>query len=652
MLLPFSIRAQSGDSALQWSHPGVWALLTLARSLGIPVFVLASTAPLLQKWFAQCSHSASRDPYFLYAASNMGSFGALFAYPLLIEPELRLNQQLRFWSGGFWILAACIGACAVTLFLNRASEAAPEKRSTQSTSENPISRLRILKWIGLSFVPSSLMLGLTNYITTDVASIPLLWVLPLALYLFTFIIAFGRHSARAEFVSGRAIPILGVAVVFPIIVQATEPVVILVLLHLAFFFFAALRCHLELANDRPPAEHLTAFYLYLSLGGVLGGIFNALLAPVLFSAIVEYPLMILIATVVGFPKQADHKPKYSLPPVYGGLLIVTLFAGASALVSLAGARSVSAGNILAGIFLLLCFFIVRRPVRYTLALATLLVFTSIFRQSQTRVIERDRNFFGVLRVTNDADKPLRRLFHGTTIHGVQFTIPERRCEPLSYYHSEGPVAEIAKLFQQTDLPRKVGLIGLGAGAMVCYGQTNESWTLYEIDPAVVRIARDTNYFTYLGGCARAPWTVELGDARLRLQGAEDGRLGVLYLDAFSSDVIPMHLLTNEALQLYRRKLAPNGILAFHLSSRHFELEPLVANLGKHSDLQCFASVRGELSAKAVAEGGLDSNWVILVTDALVPTVLANATWRRVIPNSQAPFWTDDFSSLLGVLKFD
>jgi hypothetical protein len=188
--------------------------------------------------------------------------------------------------------------------------------------------------------------------------------------------------------------------------------------------------------------------------------------------------------------------------------------------------------------------------------------------------------------------------------------------------------------------------------MVCYSRTNENWTLYEIDPAVVRIARNTNNFTYLSGCARSALTVELGDARLRLQRAEDGAFGILYLDAFSSDVIPMHLLTSEALQLYRRKLAPDGILAFHLSSRHFELEPLVANLGKASNLRCFASVRGELSQKAIADGGLDANWVILVTNALVPKVLANATWKHVVPDVHAPFWTDDFSNLLGVLKFE
>ncbi len=652
LLLPFSIQARGGDSEQQWNHPAIWALITLTRSLGVPVFVLASTAPLLQKWFAQFSHSASKDPYFLYAASNMGSFGALFAYPLLLEPTLRLNQQLRFWAAGFWILGGCIAICAIVLFVRRAPECDPVKDAVRPEAERSIPHLRVLKWIGLSFVPSSLMLGVTNYITTDVASIPLLWVLPLALYLFTFIIAFSKHSKRAELVSSRAIPILGIAVVFPILVQATEPVVVLVLLHLAFFFFAALQCHLKLANSRPPAEQLTAFYLYLSVGGVLGGIFNALLAPVLFSSILEYPLMILVATLIGYPERAEPKQKLVIRPVYGGLLIVTLLAGASALVSLAAARSVGAGNLLAGVFLLLCFFLIRRPIRYTLALATLLVFTSLFRQSQSRVMERDRNFFGVLRVTNDADKPLRRLFHGTTIHGVQFTIPERHCEPLSYYHLEGPVAEIARLFQQTDLPRKVGLIGLGAGAMACYSQTNENWTLYEIDPAVVRIAQDTNYFTYLSECAKAPLAVELGDARLRLQRAEDGTFGLLYLDAFSSDVIPMHLLTSEALQLYRRKVAPNGILAFHLSSRHFELEPLVANLGKASNLHCFASVRGELSPKAIAEGGLDANWVILVTDALIPRVLANATWKRVIPDANAPFWTDDFSSLLRVLKFD
>jgi spermidine synthase len=258
----------------------------------------------------------------------------------------------------------------------------------------------------------------------------------------------------------------------------------------------------------------------------------------------------------------------------------------------------------------------------------------------------------VLRVTNDDDKPLRRLFHGTTIHGIQFTIPERRCEPLSYYHAQGPVSEIAKLFRATPLPRAVGLVGLGAGAMITYSRPDEKWMLYEIDPAVIRIASDTNYFTYLSDCARAPYSVQLGDARLRLRQAGDRQFGILYLDAFSSDVIPMHLLTREAFQLYSRKLAPNGILALHLSSRHFELEPLVANLGATLNLLCFTSTEGDLSPAALAEGGLESDWVILVSEATVPKVAAANTWRRVLPDKNAPLWTDDFSSLIGVLKLD
>lgn len=644
-LLPFALRA-SLDAQLQVSHPALWALLILGRAIGIPVFVLAATAPLVQKWFASTRHRAAGDPYFLYAASNIGSFGALFAYPLLIEPFLRLKTQTGVWTIGFWGFAICLGLCAILRARNGAV-AAPQEASARKGETFTLKT--IFRWIALSFVPSSLMLGVTTYITTDVASIPLLWVAPLALYLLTFVIAFGSPSSKLQMVSGRAVPILALAVVFPIVVQATEPVLILVLLHLIFFFVAALRCHLKLAASRPAATHLTAFYLYLSVGGVLGGIFNALVAPVIFSSVMEYPLMIVVATLIGFPMV--ERVRRSGEKVRNALLVIGMLIGA-ALVARIAPRSIAISNAVAGVCLISAFLGLRTAAPYSLAIAALLAGTAFFRQAQSHVIARDRNFFGVLRVSNDAEKPLRRLFHGTTVHGIQFTIPERQCEPLSYYHSEGPVAEIARLFESVKLPRKVALVGLGAGAMITYGTADQHWTLYEIDPAVVRIAGDTNLFTYLGRCAKANFQFEMGDARLRLASAPDAGYGLIFLDAFSSDVIPMHLLTIEALRLYRQKLAPEGILAFHLSSRHFELEPLVARLGEELHLKCFASTKGELSPKAIAEGGLESNWVILVPDALVPQVLAQATWQRAAGGPKAPLWTDDFSSLLGVLKLN
>lgn len=645
--LPFGI-SSGQDSALQSSSPALWLLVVLTKCIGLPIFVLAATAPLLQKWFAATKHSSAKDPYFLYAASNLGSFGALFAYPLLIEPMLRLQGQVRYWSAGYWIFIAFIAGCAAIYKLNSAAE--PSEKIT-SEAAPPVTRGTIWKWLGLSFVPSSLMLGVTNYITTDVASVPLLWVLPLALYLFTFVIAFGKHSKRAEEGSSRIVPIMAIAVVFTMLVQATEPVVVLVLIHILFFLFGALQCHLKLAGSRPPAAQLTQFYLWMSLGGVLGGIFNALIAPMIFSSILEYPLMIVIATLIGFPARSNPKSRFSLPPIYGGAAVILAFGIAAAMIAMASHRSVALGNILCGITLLACYLLMRRPVRYALAIGTLLLFTTLFRQTYSRVIERDRNFFGVLRVVDDAGQPLRRLFHGTTVHGIQSRTPERRCEPSSYYHPLGPVSEIAELFEKSQLPPEVALVGLGAGAMLTYAKPGQTWTVYEIDPDVIRVAQDPNFFTYLQDCNRAALKIELGDARLKLQSAGNGAYGLIYIDAFSSDVIPMHLLSLEAVKLYREKLVPNGLLAFHLSSRHFELEPLVANLAQALGLQCFTSTLGDLNPRAIAEGGFESTWCILVPEAQTPGILAQGTWTRVASSPQAPLWTDDFSSLLGVLRF-
>jgi hypothetical protein len=647
LALPFAVSAGQ-DSALQQKSPALWVLFVLTKTIGLPIFVLASTAPLLQRWFANTQHSSAKDPYFLYAASNLGSFGALFAYPLVIEPYLHLTQQIRSWSFSFWVLAGCILGCA---FLARSRPGPADSAPLRTGSAEGIPRKTILKWIGLSFVPSSLMLGVTNYITTDVASVPLLWVLPLALYLFTFVIAFSQHSKKAEVASSRAVPILALAVVFTMLAQATEPVVVLVLMHLFFFLFAALQCHLKLAHSRPSAEHLTAFYLWLSVGGVLGGIFNALLAPILFRSILEYPLMIVIATVIGFPERGPAKSRLAPPPVYGGALVILACAVASTLIVMASSRSILLANVLTGCVLIGCYLFVLRPIRYALAISTLLVCTALFRQTQSRVIERDRNFFGVLRVVDDADKPLRRLYHGTTVHGIQFQTPERKCDPSSYYHRLGPVSEITALFEKSPLPRQVGLIGLGAGAMLTYAQPDQTWTIFEIDPAVIRVAEDRRFFTYLSDCSRAAVKMQLGDARLRLQEIPGQTFGLLYVDAFSSDVIPMHLLSVEAVRLYREKLVPEGILAFHLSSRHFELVPLVANLGNALGLTCYLSTLGDLSEAALAEGGFESTWCILIPDGQVQSALAPANWFRVGPNPAGPMWTDDFSSLLGVLRF-
>jgi len=642
--LPF--RLESGmDSTLP---PAWWVLLNLLQTIGLPVFALAATAPLLQTWFAGSNDPSAKDPYFLYAASNLGSFGALFGYPLLIEPQLRLQAQTQFWAFGYWGLAALMVGCAVLAGRHRRAEAPSEAPEGRRAAEPP-TRGQVWSWIGLSFIPSSLMLGVTNYITTDVASVPLLWVIPLGAYLFTFVIAFGNYPAWLDGVSSRAIPILALAVVFPLIVQATEPVWVLLLLHLLFFLFATLKIHLKLSQSRPPAEHLTRFYLYLSVGGVLGGVFNALLAPVLFNSVVEYPLMILVATLVAFPSRGTPGRTARLAPITGGALVILTMMAAAAAISRASATNVGIGNLIAGLVLLGSYLLLRTPVRYTLAIATLLVGVGLFRQWRSPVLERERNFFGVLRVVSDGPT-LRRLYHGTTIHGVQSTRPERQCEPLSYYHREGPVGEIAKLHQQAQTGPEVGLIGLGAGAIIAYSQPGERWTLFEIDPAVATIAQDRRYFTYLGECARAPFRIEIGDARLKLDAIPDDTFGLLYVDAFSSDVIPMHLLTLEATRLYRRKLSANGFLAFHISSRNFDLEPLVANLGRSVALRCFASMRSELSNEALGEGGLEANWIVLVPEGLAPVLLEDKAWREIRPGPDAPLWTDDFSSLLGVLK--
>ena len=642
--LPFGLSDPEGVTETR--APALWVLLALTKAVGLPVFILASTAPLLQRWFATSSHKAASDPYFLYAASNLGSFGALLAYPLLIEPTLRLKTQGTSWAFIFWGFTAFIAVCAA---LARLNPGASTEEKAPETSNIPIPRATVWKWIGLSFIPSSLMLGVTNYITTDVASLPLLWVIPLGLYLFTFVIAFGKRSEKLEKASSRAVPILALAAVFPMLVRATEPVWVFVLLHLLFFFFAALQCHLRLAAIRPPARNLTAFYLYLALGGVLGGIFNALVAPMIFSSVAEYPLMIVVATFAGFPRMISTAPvKAGFAALPGTALVIVTMAIGAAGMAFASRWGVGAVNAVAGLFLVGAYLFFRTPSRYALALGVIFLLAAQFQLAQQKVLAQERNFFGVLRVTDHPAKPFRQLYHGTTIHGMQNI--EQRCQALSYYHPAGPVQEIDALFRKQQLPLEIGLVGLGAGAILAYAQPPDNWTLYEIDPAVVRIAQDTNYFTFLSHCTGQNASFQLGDARLKLQEAPEGHFGLLYIDAFSSDVIPMHLLTVEAFRLYLSRLAPEGILALHVSSRHFSLEPLVANLAKEVGRDCYRSRKGVLNPTAIEEGGIESVWVIVVPNCYREQLATDRAWTLLAPNQDAPLWSDDFSSLAGVLR--
>lgn len=649
-------------------YPIVGVITLLAIAVGIPFFVLSTTSPLLQKWFTATGHPSAKDPYFLYAASNAGSLLGLVGYPLLIEPRLTLADQQEVWAVGVGAYLALVVACAATVFRSPVRSAEPGSEIRTPKSELRIPAKRVLRWVGLSALPSSLLLGVTTQVSSDVAPIPLLWVIPLALYLISFIVVFARWPDSAHQSVGRLTPVLLLLVVVALVANAAEPVWLVGSLHLAAFFCVCLVCHGELAKDRPPPEHLTRFYFWMSLGGVLGGLANALVAPVVFHRIgmVEYPLALAVAALVR-PRALDgsRRPARWAADV---AIALGLFVAAVGLVryvpqAVALPSGPEAGAWLAravlmfGLPALFALLLVRRRVGFALALVGILV-AGFFNPGQLgETLHMERNFFGVVRVTTSPDGKFIRLAHGSTLLGQQKVIDPGHPLPLTFYHPTGPVGRLFRSLP-SDRVHKVGVIGLGTGAVAAYARPGEQWVFYEIDPAVERIARNPRYFNYLTTCRAASCVVKLGDARRQLTLCEDNEFDVIVLDAFNGDSVPVHLLTREAMRLYVEKLAPGGVLAVRVPDGHLDLPHLVARLAVDHDpplyMRCCHDVPTEMER---GDGKLESRWMVIARreDDLLPLMAADLKssgeeqWHPIYPG-HGPIWRDDFANLLLVWR--
>jgi hypothetical protein len=640
LVLPFAI-ARSAAPPTSGSPIG-WLLLVLLGSVGLPFFVLSSTATVLQKWFSQTNHRAARDPYFLYVASNVGSLLALLAYPLIVEPRLTLQEQGRLWTAGYAVYVVLSVACAATMWRSRT---AASEQVREETSPAPSWGVRA-RWIAWSFVPSSLMLGVTSYLSTDIAAVPLLWIVPLALYLVTFIVAFGRGSIPAANVARRALPLLMMPMILLFVGRFGIPLSLAIALHLLTFVAAGLVCHGALSATRPKADHLTEFYLWIAFGGMLGGMFNSLLAPVVFTGIAEYPIALLAACLLA-PQVRRRASVLDRPAVAVGLPIGIGIAAALIVIWSNNAEP-SAKLFVAALAIptLLTFRLSRRPAPFTAALALMLIGGQFSNAGFGAVEYADRTFFGVYRVRVDHKEGYRFLLHGTTLHGVQRLDPARRREPVAYYHRTGPVGQALQ-----DLPaasrESVGVIGLGTGGLATYARPGQSWVFYEIDPAVERIARNASLFTYLQDCG-PECRVVLGDARLSVAREPERAYDVLIVDAFSSDAIPMHLMTTEAFALYLSRLRPGGVIVFHISNRHLVLAPVLTRLAAAHGL--VALRRNDQLAK-ITNGKIPSEWMVMARarEDLGP-LATDARWQTPAVPAGTPLWTDDFSNILSVLR--
>lgn len=639
------------------SNPVPWLLLVLMVSVGLPFAVVSTTSPLLQRWFSTSRHRWATDPYFLYAASNAGSMIGLLSYPFVLEPWLRLRQQSQLWTGSYVGLVVLVVACGAAVW-KEVYKSAPQQsaalleENSCAGANNHLTWGRRARWIALAFAPSSLMLGVTTYLTTDIAAVPLLWVVPLAVYLLTFILVFARRPVLQHKWMVRALPLAVLPLVVMMGARMVKPALLLAVWHVLTLFVAGMVCHGQLAKDRPAPLHLTEFYFWMSVGGVLGGAFNALVAPLVFTMVQEYPLALAVACLLlPATDSTPHDRRQWLLDIALPLSVGVLAVYQLSLLLWLGVSSLTALKALhLGVPIVLCFLMRKRPVRFGLAVGLVALANLSLPGERDRILRAERSFFGVHKVRTDAAKRFHYLSHGSTLHGLQATDPARQREPLSYYTRNGPSGQLMTALNRARTPRTVAVTGLGVGGLAAHAVAGQHWTFFEIDPAVARIASDETLFSYLKASA-APVSVILGDARLSL-GATTNQYDLLVLDAYSSDSLPVHLITREALQVYLERLAPHGLLLFNITNRHLDLQPVVAGLAVDAGLVCLVQDDHSTTTQEMAQGKRDSTWAVMARRAEDCGVLsADPRWQHPAPRADVGVWTDDYSSIFRVFHW-
>lgn len=653
-LLALSLTTLPLGVARQWlppaeANPIPWLLMLLSVSLGPTFFMLSTNAPLLQAWFARTGHPARHDPYFLYAGSNLGSMAALLGFPVLLEPLLTLGEQAWSWSLGYTLLALLLAACAWACWPARPQDGHPAPWAAAAPAPAaPLAWRQRLRWLLLALAPSSLLMAVTTHLSTDVAAMPLLWVVPLALYLLSFILVFARRPPIPQAAMVKALPLLLLPLVMLLASAELPAWYVAVPLELLVLFVACMVCHGQLAAGRPPASRLTEFYFWISLGGALGGLFNAVAAPLLFSGVAEYPIALVLAGMMLPAARGQTDGRWAawldwlLPALLLGLLLAARWSLGLAPDPLLRFYGVLG---LTGLAVVWCLGCQARPLRFGLGLGAILL--TGFLGGQGEVLMAQRSFFSVLKVQHDPTRNMHVLSHGNIVHNFQAWDPARRRQPLAYYHPAGPAGQVMAALRQAG-GQRVGVIGLGSGALSAYAQAGDQWTYFEIDPLVRDIARNPALFTFLAD-ATAPARVVLGDARLTLAQAGHGPFDLLILDAFNSDAIPVHLITLEALGLYLERLAPGGLLALHVTNKYLNLEGMVGRLAQETGLA--GLIRRDQTLEHQS-GRNPSVWVAL---ARQPADLAHLSrqpdWRPLRPDAQARPWSDDYSNVLRYLKW-
>ena len=662
LTLPLSIGDVSGTPPTSAAAP-FWLLGLFTVSIGLPFFALAANNALMQAWFARTRHRDAQDPYFLYAASNIGSFLALLSYPVLFEPVFTLQAQSRLWSIGFLVLIALIGYCGVLMLRNQRRAVAHAK----TVAADKPSWAVVGRWILISAVPSGLLIAVTAYISTDIAAAPLLWVMPLSLYLLTWILVFQRRALIPHGIVLFLQPFAIAGIVVLLYYAGWIPLLDSLTGHLVAFFVIALACHGELARTRPAPQFLTTFYVSLSFGGMIGGLFSGLVAPFAFSWVAEYPILAVLAALCRPFGQETWKPferlLWPLAPSYWPQLSaqfwpVAIAIGLALLFSRPLGFDFDGDPELLKIVILalvaISLVLLRDPPKSAFAVAMALAMIWLYPTSETRS-KTVRSFFGIHKIYESDDSRFRILKHGSTIHGAQQIVDDDgqpvngRPKPITYYHDRSAMSRAIEAVRvQKGGPLRVAVIGLGTGTLACLSALGETWRFYEIDPTVVEIARDPNRFTFLSSCAPEV-SIVIGDARLTLAREPDHQFDLIIVDAYSSDAIPVHLATTEAMALYKSKLVPQGVIVMHISNRHLELHTVVEGIAAANGLKTWVWRRDKDDSDDI-NYVFSSDVVISAQNAEDIGALAHdSSWVLNTPNPTVRTWTDDYSNVAGAL---
>ena len=649
--LPLSIASGWGEPPTSGYAPWLLGLFTV--SIGLPFFALAANNPLLQAWFVRTGHPSGPDPYFLYASSNIGSFLALLSYPVLLEPMFTLRTQNLIWTGGYGLLIVLIAACAVLLLRSPAGAGIAQTEDTDAPAPPWILRAR---WIFLAAVPSGLLIAVTAHISTDVAAAPLLWVLPLSLYLLTWVLVFQSRPLLPHKWMLMLQPLAITGVIVLLAVGGEQNLLLTLGGHQLCFFVIAMACHGELARTRPAAKYLTGFYVALSFGGMVGGLFAGLIAPFAFSWIAEYPILLAAAALCRPPGGHERFARWSgwywpFLAVLAMALIAPSWSDGKIMHWLDDHRvwMIGAVGVLSAL-LALGLNANRWKIFATVALALVLV--RAYPADDGRV-ETVRSFFGVHKIVVTPHGQYHVLMHGTTIHGAQKfqnddgTPVTGRPEPITYYHADGGIGQaIAGVRERKGAALRVAVIGLGSGTLACASEPGETWKFFEIDQTMVDTARDPKYFSYIQNCEPDLKPV-IGDARLTFAREPDGVYDLIIVDAYSSDAIPIHLATKEAMAIYKAKLAPQGAVVMHVSNRHLELASVVVGIADANGLKSW--VYSEDSNRDNEYIFATSVVVCARAEADVGKLASSDEWALTEADKNQRVWTDDYSNVLGAV---